>query len=65
MKAIIRLREKKELLKMVQVGQLTKEIHVWKQGMANWELAGNVQELIPIFAMVPPPPPQAPPPPPM
>ena len=26
-----------------KVGQLTKDTHVWKQGMVNWELAGNVQ----------------------
>ncbi len=46
-----------QLLDMVNSGQLTKNIHVWKQGMANWELAGNVQELSPIFGAAPPPPP--------
>ena len=42
---------------MAQGGQLTKDTHVWKQGMANWELAGNVQELNSLFGAVPPPPP--------
>jgi hypothetical protein len=46
-----------QLQKMVQKGQLTKDTHVWKQGMAGWELAGNVQELTSLFGSVPPPPP--------
>ena len=40
-----------------QNGQLTKNTHVWKQGMAGWEVAGNVQELTNLFGAVPPPPP--------
>ena len=46
-----------QLQQMVQGGQLTKDTHVWKQGMVNWELAGNVQELNSLFGAVPPPPP--------
>ncbi len=46
-----------QLQQMVQNGQLTTNTHVWKQGMAAWELAGNVQELANLFAAVPPPPP--------
>lgn len=46
-----------QLQQMVQNGQLTKNTHVWKQGMAGWELAGNVQELANLFGSVPPPPP--------
>jgi membrane protease subunit (stomatin/prohibitin family) len=46
-----------QLQQMVQNGQLTKNTHVWKQGMAGWELAGNVQELSTLFGAVPPPPP--------
>ena len=46
-----------QLQQMVQSGQLTTNTHVWKQGMAGWELAGNVQELSILFASVPPPPP--------
>lgn len=46
-----------QLQQMVQNGQLTKNTHVWKQGMAGWEVAGNVQELANLFGAVPPPPP--------
>ncbi len=46
-----------QLMQMVQNGQLTINTHVWKQGMAGWELAGNVQELSTLFGAVPPPPP--------
>lgn len=50
-----------QLQQMVQTGQLTAQTYVWKQGMANWELAGNVQELAMLFGSVPPPPPVMPP----
>ena len=51
-----------QMAQMVQSGQLTQQTYVWKQGMANWELAGNVQELASLFAppasgATPPPPP--------
>jgi membrane protease subunit (stomatin/prohibitin family) len=46
-----------QLQQMVQNGQLTQNTHVWKQGMAGWEVAGNVQELGNLFGAVPPPPP--------
>ena len=46
-----------QLQQMVQNGQLTKNTHVWKQGMAAWEFAVNVQELVNLFGTVPPPPP--------
>ncbi len=46
-----------QLQQMVQSGQLLLSTHVWKQGMAAWELAGNVQELASLFGSVPPPPP--------
>ncbi|MCB9427059.1 MAG: SPFH domain-containing protein [Flavobacteriales bacterium] len=46
-----------QLQQMVLNGQLTKNTHVWKQGMAGWEIAGNVQELSNLFGAVPPPPP--------
>lgn len=54
-----------QLQQMVQNGQLTAQTYVWKQGMANWELAGNVQELASLFGAVPPPMPPIPPTPPM
>ena len=46
-----------QLQQMVQNGQLTKNTHVWKQGMAAWEIAANVEELVNLFGAVPPPPP--------
>ena len=46
-----------QLQQMVQNGQLTAQTYVWKQGMAQWELSGNVQELAILFGAVPPPPP--------
>jgi hypothetical protein len=46
-----------QLQQMILNGQLTKNTHVWKQGMAAWELASNVQELSSLFGAVPPPPP--------
>lgn len=49
-----------KLTEMVQGGQMTAQTYVWKQGMANWELAGNVQELAALFTTpgnTPPPPP--------
>ncbi len=49
-----------QLKQMVEGGQIKKDTHVWKQGMANWELAGNVQELSSLFGSVPPPPPPPP-----
>ncbi len=49
-----------QLQQMVQSGQLTKDTHVWKEGMANWELAANVQELSSLFGAAPPPPPPPP-----
>ena len=51
-----------QLAQMAQSGQLTPQTYVWKQGMANWELAGNVAELAGLF--VPPVPGSMPPPPP-
>lgn len=50
-----------QLQQMAQSGQLTKDTYVWKQGMANWELAGNVQELSALFNAATPPPPPPPP----
>lgn len=45
-----------QLQQLVQSGQLTPQTYVWKQGMAQWELAGNVQELSSLFASPCPPP---------
>jgi membrane protease subunit (stomatin/prohibitin family) len=46
-----------QLQQLVQNGQLQQNTYVWKQGMAGWELASNVQELANLFGVVPPPPP--------
>lgn len=51
-----------QLAQMAQGGQLTPQTYVWKQGMPNWEFAGNVPELASLFA--PPAPGSMPPPPP-
>ena len=45
-----------QLRQLVQNGQLTQQTYVWKQGMANWELAGNVAELASLFVQNTPPP---------
>lgn len=43
-----------KLQQLIQQGVLTHNTYVWKQGMQNWELAGNVAELQTLFASVPP-----------
>jgi len=50
-----------QLQQLAQNGQLTRETYVWKNGMANWELAGNVMELASVWGSVPPPMPPMPP----
>lgn len=39
-----------QLQQLVAQGQLTQQTYVWKQGMPQWQLAGQVQELQPLFA---------------
>lgn len=39
-----------QLQKLVAQGQLTQQTYVWKQGMPQWQFAGQVQELQPLFA---------------
>lgn len=51
-----------QLAQMAQNGQLTHQTYVWKQGMANWAFAKDVQELATLLA--PPAPGSIPPPPP-
>lgn len=50
-----------QLQQMVQSGQLTHQTYVWKPGMANWDMAGNVQELAALFTPTGTPPPPPPP----
>lgn len=40
-----------QLQQLVQQGQLTQQSYVWKQGMAQWDMAGNVAELQPLFGL--------------
>ena len=49
-----------QLQLMIQTGQINSNTYVWRQGMAQWELAGNVQELSSLFAPSCPPPPPPP-----
>lgn len=46
-----------QLLQMFNMGKLTRESHVWKQGMSGWEVAGSITELDSVFGSMPPPPP--------
>ena len=39
-----------QLQQLVQSGQLTQQTQVWTNGMAQWAMAGQVQELQPLFA---------------
>ena len=46
------------LMNMCSSGQLTLQTFVWRQGMANWEIAENIAELKTIITnSIPPPPP--------
>lgn len=38
-----------QLQLLVQQGQLTHQTYVWKQGMPQWQMAGEVMELAPLF----------------
>ena len=51
-----------QLQEMARAGTLQKTHHVWKPGMANWVLAGDVSDLSALFDAPPPPPPPTPPP---
>lgn len=46
-----------QLKEFAKTGQFTKHHHVWKQGMAGWELAETAPGMAEIFGEVPPPPP--------
>ena len=46
-----------QLKQLAQSGQFTIDHHVWKEGMAGWELASNVQDFLNVFSVGPPPPP--------
>lgn len=42
----------------ISSGQVAKETLVWRQGMADWQQAGQMAELTPLFGVSPPPMPQ-------
>ncbi|MDR0375738.1 MAG: DUF4339 domain-containing protein [Treponema sp.] len=44
-----------ELEQMAQNGRLTKESLVWREGMSQWEIAGNIPELARLFQTASPP----------
>ncbi len=52
-----------QLQQLLQQGQVNAQTYVWKQGMANWTMMGQVPELAGLFAAntPPPPPPGMPP----
>jgi hypothetical protein len=50
-----------ELKQMARKGQFTKESQVWKEGMSQWEPAGSIAELAPLFQTAPEPPRAVPP----
>ncbi|MBN2137903.1 MAG: SPFH domain-containing protein [Sedimentisphaerales bacterium] len=50
-----------QLAAAIQAGQVNAKTPVWKQGMADWTAAGQVQELAATFGAAPPPPPPPPP----
>ena len=39
-----------QLQQLQSTGQFNQTSHVWKQGMVNWEIAGNIPELAVLFA---------------
>jgi hypothetical protein len=38
-----------QLQQLVRQGLLTHQTYVWKQGMPQWQMAGEMMELIPLF----------------
>lgn len=50
--------EIEKLKEMVKNGEFSKESLVWKEGMADWKSAKDVDELQVVFSVIPPTPPQ-------
>ena len=44
-----------EIARLVGDHKIHRETYVWKPGMANWDLAENVEELLKLIALTPPP----------
>lgn len=49
-----------QLQQLIASNQFTQNHHVWKAGMAGWELASAIPEVSQLFGSVPPPPPPPP-----
>lgn len=48
-----------DMSRLIIEKKVMKETYVWKPGMNDWALAGNVSELLKLAALVPPPIPQS------
>jgi hypothetical protein len=44
-----------ELSRMISEGKVTKGTYVWRPGMARWEMAENVPDVLRLVALAPPP----------
>ena len=44
-----------ELSRLIAEKKIVKETYIWKPGMAQWELAGNIAEVLRLVAITPPP----------
>jgi hypothetical protein len=44
-----------ELSRLIAEKKIVKETYVWKPGMAKWDLAENVDEVLRLVALTPPP----------
>jgi hypothetical protein len=46
-----------DISRLINEGRVNKETHVWRPGMAAWEKAANVPDVLRLVALAPPPPP--------
>lgn len=44
-----------ELARLIVDGKVVKETYIWKPGMAKWDQASNLQDVLRLVAMTPPP----------
>ena len=47
--------DESELSRIIANGKVTKDTYVWKPGMAKWEMAENVSDVLRLVALSPPP----------
>lgn len=48
-----------ELARLISEKKVVKETYIWKPGMAKWDLAENISEVLRLVALTPPPVPAA------